>query len=77
MKISDFKELKRDLEKLKTRNYKRPNTCPDCDEPYDDFPSSACICHKPLWICIPPGQHIHLICPVHGDFKVYGPRVTY
>ena len=49
--------------------------CPDCGEEFDRPKVDRCICRKPLMICIPPGKHIHIQCPVHGDVKIYGPRI--
>lgn len=49
--------------------------CPECGEPWQTAPSQRCICREPMMICIPPGQHIHIHCPVHGDVKIYGPRI--
>lgn len=34
-----------------------------------------CICNKPLWIAIPPGEHIH--CPVHPNVIIHGPNITW
>ena len=49
--------------------------CPECGEEYERPHIDRCICNKPLMICIPPGKHIHIHCPVHGDVKIYGPRM--
>jgi hypothetical protein len=49
--------------------------CPECGEEYQRPKVNRCICRKPLFISIPPGQHIHIQCPVHGDVKIYGPRL--
>lgn len=59
------------------QKYEDINTkCPECGEEYD-FPYKGlrCICRDPLFIVIAPGQHIHIHCPVHGDVKIYGPRM--
>lgn len=52
--------------------------CPDCGKDWKkDIPSPACICNKPLMLYVPPGEHVHLNCPVHGDFVVSGgPIIT-
>jgi len=36
-----------------------------------------CVCHDPMSISIPPGQHIHIQCPQHGDVKLYGTGATW
>jgi len=56
--------------------YNEPEKCPECDEPFSRRVPSECICFKPMHIYIPPGQHIHIKCPVHGDKKIYGSRLT-
>ena len=52
--------------------------CPKCP---DELPTSPidprCICNKPTLICIKPGEHIHIICPVHGEFRIDGPPFAY
>jgi hypothetical protein len=50
---------------------------PDCPIPFEDpWPKQECTLHKPIWISIPPGEHIHLDCPVHPEGHIiYGPRV--
>lgn len=50
--------------------------CPRCGERAPIVPKD-CICGKPLNIWVPPGHHIHLQCPVHGDVKVSGQPVTW
>lgn len=44
-------------------------------EPQRPFPGS-CTCQGPMGICIPPGEHIHLSCPVHGDTVLHGNEIT-
>lgn len=57
--------------------YPEDHNCPDCGEPYDRGPDLRCTCREPLMIYIPPEEHIHISCPVHGDRKIYGgPIVT-
>lgn len=53
--------------------------CPECGEIQHRIPElERCTCRQPLWVSIPPGQHIHIHCPLHGDQKLYGqPRVEY
>lgn len=56
--------------------------CSKCKEkdnyPYDKLNKlNKCICHKPLLIYIPPGEHIHINCPIHGDVKIYGNCITW
>jgi len=52
--------------------------CPDCGEPWDDCkPRPRCTLNDPLFIAIPPGQHIHIQCPVHGSHRINGPNVTW
>lgn len=52
-------------------------TCPVPDCPIDEEPERdpsyddpRCICNKPLWLVILPGQHIH--CPVHPEHVIRG-----
>jgi hypothetical protein len=33
-----------------------------------------CMCGKPIWIALQPGQHIHP-CPVHPGYTIWGPSV--
>jgi hypothetical protein len=48
-----------------------PN-CPVKDEgPYATKPDPKCMCHKPIMICLKPGQHCHP-CPVHPDYVIVG-----
>jgi hypothetical protein len=50
--------------------------CPDCGEEFDHpHRGPRCICKDPMYIVIQPGKHIHINCPVHGDVKIYGPRM--
>lgn len=49
--------------------------CPECGE--DMTPSSPKRCTCPTMIYIPPGQHIHVDCDLHGRIKLYGPSVTW
>jgi hypothetical protein len=52
--------------------------CPECGEEYEHpHRGPRCICRDPLMICIQPGKHIHIHCPVHGDVKIYGPKITW
>ena len=37
----------------------------------------VCSLNQPLHIYIPPGQHLHIDCPIHGSHIVYGPNITY
>jgi hypothetical protein len=50
---------------------------PGCPIPKRPRPNANCICNKPLMIYIPPGSHIHINCPVHGDKVIFGPDYTY
>ena len=38
-------------------------------------PPAACVC--PTMIYIPPGQHIHVDCPVHGKQIMYGSNIVW
>lgn len=40
---------------------------PGCPVPNYPKPDYRCICNKPLMLYIPPGEHVHIECPVHGD----------
>lgn len=52
--------------------------CPECGEEFvDPFKGPRCICRDPIFIVIQPGHHIHIHCPVHGDIKIYGPRIHF
>lgn len=51
------------------------NKCPKCGEEFQK--PIRCICGDTMWISIPPGEHIHIDCPVHGDVKIYGPSYYY
>lgn len=56
--------------------YDGKDRCPDCGEEFPNpFKGPHCICRDPLYIVIQPGHHIHIHCPVHGDVKIYGPRM--
>lgn len=70
----DAKDLKATYEEQLSRW-----RCPECGEIQHRTPElTQCICHKLPLILIPPGQHIHIHCPVHGDRKIYGqPHVEY
>lgn len=39
------------------------------------LPDPNCICNKPLYLYIPPGQHTH--CPVHPEKAIYGSGTTF
>lgn len=60
-----------------TRKPAPHDCCPDCGEEFHQPKPDLCVCRKPMLICIPPGKHIHINCPVHGDVKLYGPRATF
>jgi hypothetical protein len=77
-RVTPFKnEEPWDLITPQKRHHCDNDHCPECGEEYQRPKPNKCICRKPLMICIPPGQHIHIHCPVHGDVKIYGPRLTY
>lgn len=62
--------------KVPSQKEEESGVCPKCGE--IDFlpqPDLRCIC-SPIWIWIPPGKHIHIWCPVHGDIKIYGSNVS-
>jgi len=49
---------------------------PDCPE-NKRWPSTlGCTCNKPLLLYIPPGHHVHMCCPVHGDYVIRGSDIT-
>lgn len=48
----------------------------DDPRPKPKRPDPRCMCGKPLWIVIPPGEHIHP-CPVHPSYAVYGGPEVY
>lgn len=50
-------------------------TCPECGEDMTPRPPKRCTC--PNMIYIPPGQHIHVDCELHGRTKLYGSQVTW
>jgi hypothetical protein len=55
---------------------KEEDRCPDCGEEFEHpHRGPRCICRDPMMICIQPGTHIHIHCPVHGDVKIYGPKM--
>jgi len=53
-----------------------PN-CPENDNPWGDYPDMReCTQFKPIWISIPPGEHVHISCPVHPEGHIiYGSRI--
>ena len=54
------------------------STCPHCP-PGTQWPTGqpAAICTCPTHIYIPPGQHIHVTCPVHGSIIMQRTCITY
>jgi hypothetical protein len=58
---------------------RRPCPHPDCPIPFrDPWRESQCVLNKPIGIYIPPGEHIHLECPVHpGGHVMYGSPITF
>jgi hypothetical protein len=52
-----------------------PWSCPDCGE--DEYHPEFRGCRCPNLMYIPPGQHIHVDCPRHGKFKMYGQQIVY
>lgn len=53
-------------------NYKEHWVCDECGEhEKPNINPGDCTC-RVLWISIPPGQHIHINCPVHGRVKING-----
>ena len=51
----------------------RPCAHPGCKIPNGlPRPDARCICRDPMHLYIPPGRHIHMTCPVHGDFVING-----
>lgn len=36
-----------------------------------------CICRGPMLVYIPPGEHVHIQCPVHGDVVIRGRDVVF
>jgi hypothetical protein len=58
---------------------RRPCPHPGCPIPYrDPWRESQCVLNKPLGLYIPPGEHIHLECPVHPQGHVlYGSPITF
>lgn len=53
-----------------------PCACPRCGEKYNKPDTRPCTCQN-LMIYVPPGEHIHIDCPRHGDVKIYGPSSTW
>lgn len=49
--------------------------CPECGEPWQTAPVGRCTC--PTHIYIPPGQHIHVDCDLHGRVRLNGPNITW
>lgn len=49
--------------------------CSECGEQTVQRPHSICTC--PTMIVIPPGQHIHHTCPLHGHVKVCGQYIIW
>lgn len=49
--------------------------CPECGEDMAPRIPKRCTC--PTMICIPPGQHIHVDCELHGRVRLNGPSVTW
>lgn len=51
--------------------------CPVPDMP-DPWEMSQCTANKPMLLYIPPGQHVHIMCPVHPEGHIfYGSGVTW
>ena len=40
------------------------------------MPSPRCTCSGPMLLYIPPGQHVHITCPMHGDTVLHGNPAT-
>lgn len=49
--------------------------CPECGEGMTPSPPKRCTC--PTMIYIPPGQHIHVDCELHGRTRLQGPSVSW
>jgi hypothetical protein len=57
---------------------KHDDICPECGAPKRvPMPHLQCTLNQPIWICIPPGSHIHIKCPVHGSHRIDGPPETW
>ena len=58
---------------------KEPCNTPGCGVSGTAWPwpmkiNPDCMCGKPIWIALQPGQHIHP-CPVHPGYTIWGPSV--
>jgi len=83
-KPEDFKSFKDFCEKFypidkfpRRKRCPHPN-CPENDrDPWiDEY--RECTLHKPIWISIPAGEHIHIECPVHpGGHILRGSNIRY
>ncbi len=63
------------------KNINKNNKCPkpNCPIPIKSeptIPDLNCQCGKALMIYIPPGDHLHP-CPIHPDYIVRGPDITW
>lgn len=74
-----FKEYCDEMSDLFQRQQESHNTwhCGKCGEGYRPQPDYRCNCREPMAIHIPPGQHVHVQCPAHGDRKIYGDPITW
>ena len=55
---------------------------PGCPVPEETWPSpwdlSQCTANKPMLLYIPPGEHVHVLCPVHPEGHVFhGSGITW
>lgn len=51
--------------------------CPDCHKPWHTPQYGQCTANNAMMLYIPPGEHIHLPCPLHGEHIIYGSGGTY
>jgi hypothetical protein len=49
-------------------------SCPECGKK-DIVPVNPLLCQCPTMIVVPPGKHIHVSCPVHGQVVIHGNAV--
>lgn len=68
--LKDYQDY---CDKFYPKRCPHPN-CPENDRyPFDDL--RECTQFQPIWISIPAGGHVHIHCPVHPKFVVYGSPV--
>lgn len=64
------------LRRRKRRRASEPCPEPGCPIP-QGAPPSPRDCQCPMHLCVPPGKHVHVDCPVHGKVVIRGSEITH